>query len=138
MSGKQIGVIYYYLVSAAALVLIVLGVYYSVNLLINLTQFDKYPLKYGMIDECSYPMPVPLKGVVGQVPPVASSSGTDSGSLPVNNPRKYQRNCENRVELQRKEHKIEDIKNSLVFTLIGATLFLIHFPQARKQSRSNA
>ena len=135
MSGKQIGIVYYYLVSIAGLVLIVLGLYHSANLFVNLTQYDKYPLKYGMIDECNYPMPMAVKGMMGQIPQVASNSGSASGSLPLNNPRKYQRSCEVRIELQRKEHRIEDIKNALTFTLIGVALFLFHFPQARKQSR---
>ena len=44
--------------------------------------------------------------------------------------------CLNQQEEDRKQHKIDDLKNSITFTLVGLILFAIHFPLARKQSNS--
>lgn len=128
MNGKQIGTIYFYLVSAAALALIVVGIFSSANLLINLTQYDKYPLQY-LAEDCEnfrYQAKGPSPS---EVVPSASMSVTERDEL--------LKDCEQRVERERKERKLDDIKNSALFTLIGAVLFFIHFPKAREQSRGS-
>ena len=44
MSEKTIATIYFYVISAASLALIVIGIFNIVNFLINSTQYEKYPL----------------------------------------------------------------------------------------------
>lgn len=127
MSGKQIGIIYYYLVSAASLALIVVGIFNSANLLVNLTQYDEYPLQY-LAEDCEN-FRSPVKGPYPTEITPASMSATEKEDL--------EKSCQTRVERERKARRLEDIKSSVLFTLIGTVLFAIHFPQARKQSRNN-
>ena len=127
MSGKQIGIIYFYLVSAAALGLIVVGLFNSINFLVNITQYEKYPLQY-FEDQCkAYPYsfrgPVPATDAILPATPSAEDA------------ERWVKECQDNVEKQRNQKRVEDLKNSLAFTLIGSVLFLIHFPQARKQSK---
>src|SRR3989344_8378453 len=46
MSGKIIATLYFYVISAGSIVLMVIGIFSIVNFFINSTQYDKYPLKY--------------------------------------------------------------------------------------------
>lgn len=127
MSGKLITLIYFYVISAAALALIVIGIFSTVNFLINITQYDKYPLQY-FGEDCenfgtSYskgPYPMELESRVAT--PTAEEE------------RKLKAQCEKRVEQERKQRKVDDIRNSLTFSLVGVILFLIHYPQARKHA----
>ncbi|MBI2017530.1 hypothetical protein HYS92_00620 [Candidatus Daviesbacteria bacterium] len=130
MPGKTIATIYFYLISAASLALIVIGIFNAVNFIINTTQYDKYPPKYGppVVDceEGGYfkygaPRPLTLDGVS------ATPSAEES--------KKLKEQCEKQLELDRKQHLIDDLKNALTFSLVGTVLFLIHFPLARKQSK---
>lgn len=126
MSGKSIATIYFYIISAASLALIVIGIFHGVNFLINSTFFDKYPTRYGPAMDCeggagfSVPMKAPLMN------PESTPSARDL--------EKQKQLCLKQQELDRKQHKIEDIKNTLTFGLTGLVLFSIHFPLARKQS----
>lgn len=43
--------------------------------------------------------------------------------------------CQKQIDAQRKKQKLDDLKNSITFSLVGLTLFLIHFPIARKNSK---
>ena len=124
MSGKSIATIYFYIISAISLILIIIGIFNVVNLVINSTQYDKYPLKYSQPDceQAVYPYPVAAPDFK-----IASSSAIDQ--------QKQKIGCEKQQELDRKQHKLDDIKNALTFSLVGVVLFLIHFPQARKQSK---
>lgn len=124
MTGKQISVIYFYLVSAAALALIVVGVFNSVNFLINSTQFKDYPLDYWEANCESYPYK-------GRPMPVLEA---DVASLSAEEMETQKRICEEQVADQRQQKKINDLKSSVTYTLVGLVLFVIHFPQARKQS----
>ena len=128
VSGKQVGTVYFYLVSAASLALIVVGIFTSANLLINLTQYEQYPLQY-LAEDCEN-FRTPVKSPYpAETTPTASISAKESEGL--------KRSCDQRIERERKERKLEDIKNSLLFTLVGGILFAIHFPQARKQSHND-
>lgn len=127
MHGRTIAQIYFYLISAASIALIVLGIHSTVTFVLNSTQYDKYPLQY-FGEDCEnfrYPVKGPYPA---EVTPEASLSGEERQRL--------RENCENRVELERKQHKLNDIRNAIVFTLVGLILFAIHFPQARKMSKS--
>ncbi len=129
MSGKSIATIYFYIISAASLALIVIGIFSAVNFGINSTFYDKYPLRYGPPGDCEtlgYPYPakmVPLPGEAKESTPSAEEL------------KKQKEICEKQQESERKQHKIGDIRNALTFTLIGVILFLIHFPQAKKFSK---
>lgn len=128
MSGKTIATIYFYLISAASLVLIVIGVFSTVNFLVNTSQYEKYPLRYpqGNCEESPYkfgPYPM-MDGRVDMASPSAEEI------------EKQKKICLEQEELLRKEHKVDDLKSAITFTFIGIILFAIHFPLARKQSKA--
>lgn len=127
MSGKTIATIYFYLISAAALALIVIGIFNGVNFVINSTQYEKYPLRFGQVIDCNNNFgPVPYKIISPTSPESATPSAQDL--------QKQKQQCETNVELQRKQYRLDDIKNTVAFTLVGIILFSIHFPLARKHS----
>ena len=129
MSGKTIATIYFYLISAASLALIVIGIFNAVNFGINITQYDRYPLKYGPPGNCEN---YPYKFGSYPAPPMDMKVSTPSAS----ELEKQKQDCLKQENALSKQQKIDDLKNSVTFTLVGAILFLIHFPLARKQSRS--
>ncbi len=126
MSGKTIATIYFYLISAASLLLIVVGVFSILNFVINSTQYDKYPLRYSQPDCESgysyYPKPAPF---------VESEATLSAQEM-----KRQEAACKNQQDDERKQHKIENLRDAVGFSLIGLVLFLIHFPLARKQSKS--
>lgn len=133
MSGKQIGLVYFYIVSAVSLGLIVIGIFNSVNFLINVTQYKNYPLRYQN-EDCDSIYPVPLKGV----PPPAISIAQNypvPATQSAQQMEKQKELCQRQIDEQRKRQKLDDLKNSITFSLIGLTLFLIHFPIARRNSK---
>lgn len=131
MSGKLIATIYFYVISAGSLILIVIGIFNIVNFLINSTQYDKYPTRYNMPGDCES-VPYKYGGPVPATVDVRGMSATPSAQ----ELEKQKQACLKQDELDRKQHKIDDMKNTITFTLVGAVLFLIHFPLARKQSKS--
>ena len=131
MIGRLVSLIYFYLVSVISLILIIIGIYAIVTFILNTTQYDKYPLRF-LAEDCEnigYPYKGPYSTGVMVESPVreASMSSEEKARLKAS--------CDQRVEFERKQHQIEDIRNSIVFTLMGAILFAIHFPTARKISR---
>ncbi len=127
MSGRTIATIYFYLVSAASLALIVIGIFNAVNFLINSTQYEKYPLKYpqGSCDNFPYKFgPYPAMEVRG-VPATPSAKEQEQ----------QKEACLKQEDALSKQQKIDDLKNAITFTLVGLVLFLIHFPNARKFSK---
>jgi hypothetical protein len=131
MSGKLIATIYFYLISAASLALIIIGVFNAVNYVINTTQYEKYPLRYQREDCEFYPY---SKDIYAPAPPPAGGSFMASPSAEESE--KLKKICLEQVDYQRKQEKLDDLKNAITFTLIGAILFGIHFPLARKQSKN--
>lgn len=129
MSGRQISLIYFYLVSAGALALIVIGVFNSVNFVINATQYKDYPLRYQQDCDSIYPISVKI------APPPLVESYPMPATQSAEEAEKQKQLCQKNLEKQRKQQMIDDLKNSITFTLVGATLFLIHFPIARRQSK---
>lgn len=123
--GKLIALIYFYLISAVSLGLIIIGIFNVGNLVINLTQYDNYPSRYGY-DNC--------ENGYGPKAPYAAPMQPEA-SVSAEQVQKQKELCLVQVELDRKQHKLEDVKNSVLFTSIGIILFLIHFPKARKQSK---
>lgn len=124
--GKLIALIYFYLISAVSLGLIIIGIFNVGNLLINLTQYDNYPPRYGY-NNCDSGYPLVKAPYAPLISPEASVSAEQL--------ERQRELCLTQIELDRKEHKLNDIKNSILFTSIGIILFLIHFPQARRQSK---
>ncbi len=133
MNGRTIALIYFYLISAAALALIVVGIFNSVNFVINSTQYDKYPLRYGAVSNCESPYGGSYaKPYLEKLAPDTESATPGAEQL-----EKDKQLCLKNEEADRKQHKIEDLKSFLTFSLVGVILFAIHFPQARKQSKEN-
>ncbi len=131
MSGKQIGLIYFYIVSAAALGLMIIGIFNSVNFVINITQYKDYPLRYQN-EDCSSIYPVPMK----VAPPVpAEQSYPVIATQSSQETERQKQLCQKQVDTQRKKQKLDDLKNSITFSLVGLVLFLIHFPIARRNSK---
>lgn len=124
--GKLIALIYFYLISAVSIGLMVFATFAWANLVVNLTQYDQYPLRYGL-ENCEY-RPL-VKG------PYPVDIPTTPASMSAQEKEEAKRVCLEQVEAERKQQKLEDIKNSAVFALVGVVLFLIHFPQARKLSK---
>lgn len=124
MSGKTIATIYFYLISAASLALIVMGIFNAVNFGINITQYEKYPLRYPQGSCEGYPYKF------GVYPAMEGRVATPSAQ----EIEKQKQDCLKQEMALSKQQKIDDLKNAITFTLVGAILFLIHFPLARKQS----
>lgn len=127
MSGKTIATIYFYLISAVSLALIVIGIFNAVNFGINATLYDKYPLRYPQADCENMAYPYGPKPIPMEIDKISTPSAKDL--------EKQKNICIKQQEEDRKQHKVDDLKNSITYTLVGAILFLIHFPLARKQSR---
>ncbi len=43
--------------------------------------------------------------------------------------------CQKQIAEQSKRQKLDDLKNSITFSLVGLILFVIHFPIARRNSK---
>lgn len=119
MSGKTIATIYFYVISAASLALIVIGIFSTINFLINITQYEKYPLRFPHGSCESYPFKF------GPYPATPSANETEQ----------QKQTCLKQEDVLSKQQKIDDMKNAITFTLVGLVLFSIHFPLARKQSK---
>lgn len=133
MSGKTIATIYFFVISAASLVLIVIGIFNAVNFVINSTQYEKYPLRYGGVSNCEFTKDYPIGGGMTRVmvEPAESVPATSNAEV---DPQARER-CLANEEEERRQHRVDDLKNAITFTLVGVVLFLIHFPQARKRSQ---
>ena len=133
MSGKLIATIYFYLISVGAIILMVVGIFNAANFFVNSTQFEKYPLRWGGVSSCDY-------GIDGTVPVVRgpmSAKLLPPGAESTPSAQEIQRakeQCLKNEEDERRQHRVDDIKNAITFTLVGIILFLIHFPQAKKRS----
>ncbi len=79
-------------------------------------------------ESCDFMVPGPSKPML-DVPIGSSPSAAEI--------EKQKTSCEERLELERKQHKVNDLRNAITFTLVGVVLFPIHYPQARKYSKSD-
>lgn len=123
--GKLISLIYFYLVSIIGIIMLIAGLYNGVSYVVNITQYDKYPLQYGN-EDCTY---------LSQSAPPKAVVGTDSlASLSAEEQKLQKAACEQRVELERKQHKVNNIKDAIFFTLVGIILLALHFPVAIRRS----
>ncbi len=128
MSAKHISLIYFYLVSIIALIILTFGVYHSITLTLNLTQFEKYPLLYSN-EDCEFnPLYNPKGPYPSEIAPAATPTPDELARQKIA--------CENRVEQERKQRRLDDIRNAATFSVVGLLLFLTHFSLARKNSKS--
>jgi ABC-type Na+ efflux pump permease subunit len=127
MSGKTIATIYFYVISAASLALIVIGIFNSVNFFINTTQYNQYPLRYSQAS---------CENTTYGYPARPYTLEQDQASISASDLEKQKQACIKQQEEDRKQHRIDDLKNATSFSLVGLVLFFIHFPLARKQSTS--
>lgn len=112
---KLIPTIYFYLLSAVGMVLIIVGLFNASHFIAGTFVYEKYPLRYGTeYERCEYRSE--LVGI--DVKPQAAFSKED---------------CYKGLESERQQKKVEDIENALAFTLIGLFIFSLHFYFARKQ-----
>ncbi len=133
MSAKYIGLIYFYLVSAISLVILFFGVYHSVSLVLNITQFEKYPLYYSNEDCEMNPLYNP-KGPYYPAIETQESIAPVAATPSAQESERQKMLCEKRVETERKQRKLDDIRNAFTFSLVGLFLFTTHFYFARKSS----
>lgn len=114
---KLIPTIYFYLLSAIGMVLLIIGLFNSVHFITGVTAYDKYPLGYAPESRCEY-MPIPVSN--GET---KATKGTDE----------TKENCLKNVEVERQHKKADDLEKSISFTVIGLLVFGIHFYLARRQ-----
>lgn len=126
--GRLISLIYFYLVSVIGIILLIIGLYNAVSFGVNSIVYDKYPLRYAGNEDCSYltQSTVPAK-------PITPPDGT-TASVSASEQEQQKAACERRVEAERKQHQVDDIKNGIYFTLIGIILLALHFPVALRRS----
>lgn len=124
MNPKIIAVIYFYLVSFVSLILIVMGIFSTVNFLINTTQFSEYPLPY--YDNC--------ENQIGLGRPISPDAKSEA-SLSASEREEMLKRCKENLERRRTQQRIDDLKGAITFSLVGLILFGIHFPLARKQTK---
>jgi hypothetical protein len=124
--GKLISLIYFYLVSIIGIILLIAGLYNAVSFAVNSVVYDEYPLRYAGNEDCSY---------LTQTAPAKPMPATDTlASISAEEQQTQKAACERRVEAERKQHQVDDIKNGIYFTLIGIILLALHFPVALRRS----
>ena len=124
--GKLISLIYFYLVSIIAIILLIVGLYNVVSFGINSAMYDQYPLRYSGGEDCSY---------LVQTEPSKAMPATDTlASISAVDQQRQKDACEKRVAAERKQHQVDDIKNGIYFTIIGIILLALHFPIALRRS----
>lgn len=116
---KLIPTIYFYLLSAIGMVLLIIGLFNSTHYITGITSYDKYPLRFGAETRCDYmPKAIPVEGSKAQL-----NTNTKE-------------DCLKSLEKERQTTKADDLEKSVSFTAIGLLVFAIHFYFARKQKSS--
>lgn len=118
---KLIPTIYFYLLSAIGMVLLIIGLFNSVHFVTGIISYDKYPLRQGAESRCDY-MPVPVS--------------IDETKETASNAAEAKEDCLKSLEKERATTKADDLEKSISFTAIGLLVFSIHFYFARKQKSS--
>lgn len=112
---KLIPAIYFYLLSAIGMVLLIIGLFNTTHFITGVVAYDKYPLRNGSEARCDYlPQPVPLDGQK-----MAPSNTKED--------------CLKSLEKERATTKADDLEKSISFTAIGLLVFGIHFYFARRR-----
>lgn len=117
--NKLIPTIYFYLLSAIGMVLLIIGLFNSVHYITGITSYDKYPLRFGAEARCDYmPKAIPAESSIDTKPDTTKED------------------CLVSLEKERMTTKADDLEKSISFTVIGLLVFGIHFYFARKQKSS--
>lgn len=130
--GRLISLIYFYLVSIIGIILLIIGLYNGVSFVVNSTVYDKYPLPYVGNEDCSY-LAQDFSGTVKRAP-LAMPPDETTATVSAEEQQEQKAACERRVEAERKQHQVNDLKNGIYFTLIGIILLALHFPVALRRS----
>ena len=120
MNQKLIPTIYFYLLSAIGMMLLIMGLFNSVHYIVGITAYDKYPLRYGAESRCEF--------IPKMVPDINQQS--------VQSEKEQKDECLKNLEKERINTKIDDLEKSIAFTIIGILIFGIHFYFARKEKKS--
>ncbi|MDP2637448.1 MAG: hypothetical protein Q8P26_00100 [Candidatus Levybacteria bacterium] len=116
---KLIPTIYFYLLSAAGMVLLIIGLFNAVHYVTGITAYDKYPLRFGAESRCDYmPKAIPAEGERDAKPDTTKED------------------CLKSLEKERQTTKADDLEKSISFTAIGLLIFGIHFYFARQQRKA--
>ena len=115
MLKQSIPTIYFYLLSAVGMVLLIIGLFKTTHFLSGVMFFDKYPLQSYSETRCEN-MPQPV---------------TENGkTLPLQ--KETMDLCLKSLEKERLATKQNDLEQSISFTIIGLLVFSTHFYFARK------
>lgn len=126
MRSNLIKTIYLYVFSGLGLGLFLFGVFSGVFFLVNVTQFDKYPLQTYEETQCDYPHYGPY------AKPVPIGEETREATPSSQEFEEQERKCEERLELTRQRKKVDDATRTLAFLIIGSLVFIPHWRMARK------
>lgn len=113
---KLIPTIYFYLLSAIGIVLLIIGIFNSFHYIVGITAYDKYPLGYNET-RCDY---------------ITPALDSDGAMKPLNEQSKS--DCVKSLETERKNKKIDDLEKSISFSVIGLLVFSSHFYFARRRT----
>ena len=132
MSNKAnlIRTIYLYVFSGVGLSLFLIGTFMAIQYLVNITQFEKYPLQPYEETQCDYyypgkPIPLMERSSIAPVEPMASTPSAQEI--------KHQEDlCKERTETTRKRKQVDELTRTLAFIIIGLPVFIFHWRMARK------
>lgn len=113
---KIIPTIYFYVLSTAGMVLIIIGIFNATHFVVGTTVYERYPLRYGTTFERCEMRAQPVDPAMQKGEPFSKEA------------------CLKSLEEERMQKKAEDIENALSFTFIGLFVFLTHFYFARKRA----
>lgn len=127
MKTNLIRTIYLYVFSGVGLALFLIGIFKGIYYSVNITQFDKYPLQQYEEIQCGYPYSYPGKpALVAEEMRAATPSAEQT--------KEQEQKCNERQEDQRARKRLEDLTQTLAFTIIGIMVFIPHWRMARKAS----
>ena len=125
-ASKTIPVLYFYLLSAVGMILIIIGLFNSFKYAVNTIAYDKYPLQYGSEMRCTT-----------MYPPFSSAETVPQKEKALPN-EKIKEDCLKGLEEERQIQKVNDLQNSIAYTVIGSLVFGIHFYFARSTGSGQA
>lgn len=115
---------FYNIISFIAIVLLIIGIYFSVKTIVNFIAFDKYPVNISFLSMMSI-SPYGSEEDCSSSVFISPAVYTDSGETrePTAEEKKQQeeekQNCLKSVEKNRKQTKVNDILTSFLFLFLG-------------------
>jgi hypothetical protein len=128
--ANLIRTIYLYIFSGVGLSLFLIGIFMGIQYLVNITQFEKYPLQAYEETQCDYlypgkPMPIMERSSI-------APSGVDMATPSAEEVKRQEEQCVERTEIARKKKQVDEVTRTLAFLIIGLPLFIFHWKMARK------